>query len=66
MIFYDFKAGSNQDECVQWMQLAFGDESSCYATDEEHIGRPRSAVIPDNVSALRKILMDDNRCTPTK
>ncbi|PRD19098.1 UNVERIFIED_CONTAM: hypothetical protein NCL1_58453 [Trichonephila clavipes] len=31
--------------------------------DEEYTGRPRSAVIPDNVSAIRKILMGDNCCT---
>ncbi|GFW50661.1 histone-lysine N-methyltransferase SETMAR [Trichonephila clavipes] len=79
MIFYDFKAGLNHEECYQGMQLAFGNESPCRATvarwfkefcschnslqDEEHTGRPRLAVIPDNVSAIRKMLMDDNRCT---
>ncbi|GFU20715.1 histone-lysine N-methyltransferase SETMAR [Trichonephila clavipes] len=79
MIFYNFKAGLNQEEFVQWLQLAFGDESPCCATvfrwfkefcsgnnslqDEEHTGRPRPAIIPDNVSSIRKMLMDDNRCT---
>ncbi|GFX01039.1 histone-lysine N-methyltransferase SETMAR [Trichonephila clavipes] len=32
MIFYDFKAGLNQDECVQRLQLAFGEKSLCRAT----------------------------------
>ncbi|GFS59846.1 uncharacterized protein TNCV_2806541 [Trichonephila clavipes] len=32
VIFYDFKAGLNQEECVQRLQLAFGDESPCHAT----------------------------------
>ncbi|GFY19506.1 histone-lysine N-methyltransferase SETMAR [Trichonephila clavipes] len=32
MIFYDFKAGLNQKEYVQRLQLAFGDESPCRAT----------------------------------
>ncbi|GFV82407.1 histone-lysine N-methyltransferase SETMAR [Trichonephila clavipes] len=70
MIFYNFKAELNQQEFVQRLQLAFGDESPCRATvfrwfkefcsrsnslqEEEHTGRPRSAVIPDNVSATRK------------
>ncbi|GFU68147.1 uncharacterized protein TNCV_248111 [Trichonephila clavipes] len=27
--------------------------------DEEYTGKPRSAVIPDNVSTIRKLLMDD-------
>ncbi|GFV64746.1 uncharacterized protein TNCV_3275171 [Trichonephila clavipes] len=29
---HNFEAGLNQDECVQRLQLAFGDESPCYAT----------------------------------
>ena len=61
------------------LQLALGDESRARATvfrwfkefsrgdnflqDEEHPGRPPSAVVPDNVSAIQKTLMDDNRCT---
>ncbi|GFV98212.1 uncharacterized protein TNCV_4449691 [Trichonephila clavipes] len=69
----------NQEECIQRLQLAFRDESPYRATvfiwlkefcsshnslqDEEHTERPRSAVIPDNVSAIRKMLMEDNRCT---
>ncbi|GFX22657.1 histone-lysine N-methyltransferase SETMAR [Trichonephila clavipes] len=79
MIFYDFKAELNQQECVQRLQLAFGDESPCrepifrwlkdfccgrnFLPDEKHTGRPWSAVIPDNVSATRKMLIDENRCT---
>ncbi|GFX34698.1 uncharacterized protein TNCV_2514141 [Trichonephila clavipes] len=80
MIFYDFKAGLNKDECVQGLQLASVDESPCRSTvfrwfkkfcidrgnslqHEEHTGRSRSAVIPDNVFAIRKMLMDDNHCT---
>ncbi|GFX84550.1 uncharacterized protein TNCV_560651 [Trichonephila clavipes] len=77
MIFYDFKAELNQDECVQQLQLAFGDESPCRVTifrwfkefcrgrnsfQEEHAGRPPSRI-PDNVSAIRKMLMDNNHGT---
>ncbi|GFT93379.1 hypothetical protein TNCV_337441 [Trichonephila clavipes] len=29
---YDFKAGLNQEECFQWLQLVFGDESPCRVT----------------------------------
>ncbi|GFV56976.1 histone-lysine N-methyltransferase SETMAR [Trichonephila clavipes] len=53
---------------------AFGDEYPCGATvfrivhhnslqDEEQTEMPWQAVIPDNVSAIRKMLMEDNRCT---
>ncbi|GFV16925.1 histone-lysine N-methyltransferase SETMAR [Trichonephila clavipes] len=31
--------------------------------DEEHTEGPRLGVIPDNVSGMRKLLMDGNRCT---
>ncbi|GFW61038.1 histone-lysine N-methyltransferase SETMAR [Trichonephila clavipes] len=77
MIFHNFKAGLNQDECVQRLQLVLGNESLCRATvfiwfkefcsgrnflqGEERTGKPWSAVIPDNVSAIRKMLMDENR-----
>ena len=76
IIFYDFKAKLNQEECVQWLQLTFGDESPSRATvfrwfkefsrdpnflqNEEHTARPPLAVVLDNVSAIRKMLMDDN------
>ncbi|GFT04954.1 histone-lysine N-methyltransferase SETMAR [Trichonephila clavipes] len=76
MIFYDFKAGLYQEECVQRLQLAFGDESLCRATvfrwfkefcsghnslqDEEHTGRSQPTVIANNVSAIRQMLMNDN------
>ncbi|GFV08350.1 uncharacterized protein TNCV_327841 [Trichonephila clavipes] len=77
MIFHHFKARLNQDECVQRLQLAFDDESPCRATvfrwfkkfcrgfnslqDEEHTEWTRLEVIPDNVSGIRKMLMNDNR-----
>ncbi|PRD27182.1 UNVERIFIED_CONTAM: hypothetical protein NCL1_36096 [Trichonephila clavipes] len=63
VIFYDFKAELNLEECIQWSQLAFGDESPYRATvfrwfiefcrchnclqDEERTGKLRLAVIPD-------------------
>ncbi|GFX86334.1 histone-lysine N-methyltransferase SETMAR [Trichonephila clavipes] len=79
MIFYSFKPRLNQEECIQRLQLAFGDKSPFCATvftwftefcsthnslqDEEHSVRPRLTVIPDNVYAIRKKLMVDNCCT---
>ncbi|GFX69755.1 histone-lysine N-methyltransferase SETMAR [Trichonephila clavipes] len=66
-------------ECFQRLQLASGGEFLCRATVfrwfeefrrghnslqyEEHTGRPQSAVIPDKVSTIRKMLKDNNRCT---
>ncbi|GFW75263.1 uncharacterized protein TNCV_4189181 [Trichonephila clavipes] len=41
----------------------FGNKGHNSLQDEEHTRRPRSAVIPDNVSAIRKMFTDDNRYT---
>ena len=70
LIFNYFKAGVIRDDCVQRLQAAFGNKCPCRATvfrwfkefcrgrnflhNDEHIGRPLSAVTPDNVSAIRK------------
>ena len=78
MTFYDFKAGLNQDECFQRLQLAFANDFLSHITafrwfkkfcresnslqDEEHTGRPLSPIIPDNLFAIQKILLDGNRC----
>ncbi|GFX58916.1 uncharacterized protein TNCV_806201 [Trichonephila clavipes] len=32
-IFYEFKAGLNQKDCVQRLQLAFGDDSPCHSNN---------------------------------
>ena len=61
LIFYDFKVGVNQEESVQRLQLAFGDDSTARTTvfrwfkefsrgrsffqDEILTGRPPSAVV---------------------
>ncbi|GFT86435.1 histone-lysine N-methyltransferase SETMAR [Trichonephila clavipes] len=74
-----FKATLSQDDCDQRLQSAFVDDSPCRATVfrrfkefcrgrnclrvEEQTGRLQSTVIPDNMSAIRKMLMDYNRCT---
>ena len=66
-------------EYFQCLQLAQGDETTFCATifrqftelgrgrssvlDEEHTMRPLSLVIPENVLTIRKMLIDDNRCT---
>ncbi|XP_035208970.1 uncharacterized protein LOC118183507 [Stegodyphus dumicola] len=65
-------------EYVQCLQLAFGNEDPSRATalrsftefdrgrnflqDEEHTGRSLSEVVSDNVSAIKKISINDNRC----
>ena len=71
----DFKAGLYQEECAR-LHLAFGSSRAtkfrcskgfCRSLnsflDKEHTGKPLSAVILDNVFAIQKMLMDDNRCT---
>ena len=69
ILCYDFKQGLDQEECLQCLKLAYGDEApSCAIVfrwfaefhhrgqssflDEEHTGRPLSAVISENVSTI--------------
>ena len=78
LIFCDFKAELNQDECTQPLQLAFGSECPSCATvfrwfkefckgdnslQEECRGRLLWAVISNNVVTIPKMLLDDNHCT---
>ena len=44
----------------RWYKVFSRDRN--FLQDEEHTGRPPSAVVPDNVFAKQKMLMDDNRC----
>ncbi|GFV94399.1 histone-lysine N-methyltransferase SETMAR [Trichonephila clavipes] len=48
----------------RWLKEFFRGRNSLQ--DEERIGKLRSAVISDNVSSIRKMLMNDNRCTNQK
>ena len=79
MIFYDFKVGLNENQCVERLHSAFGGEAPSRATvfrwfseyrkgretfcDEDRAGRPCSAVTPENIVAVQKMIESDGKCT---
>lgn len=79
MIFYDFRKGLSQKECFKSLSSTFGDEAPSLASvynwynefkrgrrslkDESHEGRPKSAVVPENIDAVRELIADDRHVT---
>ncbi|PRD19614.1 UNVERIFIED_CONTAM: hypothetical protein NCL1_56859 [Trichonephila clavipes] len=71
MIFYDFKAGLNQKECVQRLQLELDDGFPCHATvfrwfeeffrgrnylqDEEHTASTKKRNVSESVKKSLKL-----------
>ncbi|PRD22465.1 UNVERIFIED_CONTAM: hypothetical protein NCL1_49020 [Trichonephila clavipes] len=62
MVFYDFKAILNQEECFQRLQLAFGDESPCRATVYRWFTHVVDAILfrMKNSQESREILQEAN------
>ena len=79
MIYYDYKKGLSQQECFESLQKTFGDSCVSRATvynwyaefnrgrahceDENSTGRPRSAVTPENIEAVRQLISVDPHLT---
>lgn len=78
MIFYVFKVELNQKQCLQHLEFTYSNETPYrytvfmwftdfrkvrnYLLHEKHTGRPLSAVVSKYLSAVQKILINDNRC----
>jgi [histone H3]-lysine36 N-dimethyltransferase SETMAR len=79
MIFYDFKSGLTQQQCVKRLNSAFGNEAPSKATvynwynefksgrfylsDEFREGRPMTAVTQENIEAIRNLIKSDRHVT---
>lgn len=79
MIFYDFKAGLSQADCLNRLQISFGELAPSRTTvynwfaefrrdrlflrDEERAGRPPTAVTPENIDRVRELLEEKPRVT---
>ena len=79
MIYYDYKKKLSQQECLESLQKTFGDSCVSLATvynwyaefnrsrdhfeDEPRVGRPSSAVTPENIEAVRQLIKDDPHIT---
>ncbi|CAK9827565.1 Protein GVQW3 [Anthophora retusa] len=79
MIFYDFKCGLTQQQCIDRLHSAFGDEAPSKTTvynwfaefkrgctslsDEFREGRPLTTVVPANINAVRETIEVDRHVT---
>lgn len=79
MIFYDYQSGLTRQECIDRLVSAFGDKAPhfatvkrwfnefergrCCLTDEIREGRPKSAVVPENIDAVQRLIMEDRHVT---
>lgn len=82
MIFYDFKKGLKQEECLASLVNTFGERAPSRATvfnwfaefkrgrqslkDDAHTGRPATAVTAENIAAVERIVREDRRVTYTE
>lgn len=79
MIFYDFRRGLTRQQCFDQLNSTFGDEAPHFATvkrwfnefdrgrsslqDQFREGRPKSVVLPENIDAVRELIMEDRHVT---
>ncbi|KAL0870302.1 hypothetical protein ABMA27_005324 [Loxostege sticticalis] len=79
MIYYDFRSGLTQKQCVDRMLSAFGDKAPSKTTiyrwfaefqrgrvklsDDPRQGRPKTAVTQENVDVVRKLIEEDRHVT---
>ena len=72
-IFYDFRRGLSRQECIDQSTSTFGDAAPSLTTvkrwynefncgrnslrDESREGRPKSVVVPENIDAVRELIL---------
>ena len=79
IIFHNFRRGLSRQECIDELKSLYGDEAPSYSTvknwynefnrgrrslkDEFREGRPKTAVVPENIDAVRELIMQDRHVT---
>lgn len=79
MIFYDFRVGLTQQECIDRLKIGFGNEAPSKTMvykwytefkhkrtslkDDPREGRPKTAVVPENIDAVRNLIEEDRHMT---
>ena len=79
IIFYNFRRGLTQQQCMDRLNSIFGDEAPsrtsvyrwysefnrCRSSlqDEFREGRPKSAVVPKTIEAVRELILQDRHVT---
>ena len=75
IIFYNFRRGLSRQECIAELKFLYGYEAASYCTkknwfNESNRGRsslkadvregpPKTAVVPENIKAVRELIMQD-------
>ena len=79
IIFYNFPRGWTQQQCIDEVNLIFGDEAPSRTSvyrwynefnrghsslqDEFPEGRPKSIVVPETIDAVRHLILQDRHVT---
>ncbi|XP_037958961.1 uncharacterized protein LOC119688351 [Teleopsis dalmanni] len=79
IIFHNFRRGLSRQECNDELKSLYGDEAPSYSivkkwfnefnrgrrsfNDEYREGRPKTAVVPENIDAVRELIMQDFHVT---
>ena len=76
IIFHNFRRGLSRQECIDELKSLYGDEAPSYSTVKnwfnefnrgrrslEDEGRPKTAVVPENIDAVRELIMQDRHVT---
>ena len=79
IFFYNFRRALSQQECIDELKFLFGDKAPSYGTvkiwfkdfncgrsrlkDEFREGPPKTAVVSENIDAVRELIMQDHQVT---
>ena len=77
IIFYNFRRGLTQQQCIDELNSMFGDEAPSRASvyrsysefnrgslqDEFREGRPKSVVVRENINDVRQLILQDRHVT---
>jgi len=79
IIFHNFRRGLSRQECIDELKSLYGDQAPSYSTvknwynefnrgrsslnDEFREGRPKTSVVPENIDAVRELIMQDRHVT---
>ena len=79
IIFYNFRRGLTQQQCIDELNLIFGDEAPLRTSvyrwygqfnrgrsslqAEFCEGRPKSVVVPETIDAMRQLILQDRHVT---
>ena len=78
IIFYNFRCGLTQQQCIDKLDSIFGDEAPsrtsvyrwyrefnrAYSSlqDEFREGRLKSVVVPETIDVVRQLILQDHHC----